>query len=210
MPSARFFAVAVCLIGIASAARADVYTFDDGEEKTARLREYDPPMMRLEYADETGSDFPVTAHIAFDYDVKMTSHPQKFVSDYYRKANICFEKGNSYFFAKDYRNAILQYDEALAMNPEHILAQLNKGSAYLMLAEYDQAIVVYQALRRQEPAMGTPAAYIAYVLFRKEMYFQAREACDEALTYADVKADPVLAGALARMRKTADARCFPR
>jgi len=204
----------VCLLStvfvVIGAAYADVYTFKDGEEKTARLRSYEPPLMRLEYADDTGVDFPVTTHIAFDYDVETTSHPQKFISDYYRKANMLFEKGNTYYFRKDYRNAILQYDEALLMNPEHILAQLNKGSAHLMLSEYDQAIGVYAKLRRQEPKMGVPLAYIAYVYFCKEQFAQARAACLEALTYADVKADVTLSAALTRVKKTSEQRLFPR
>jgi tetratricopeptide (TPR) repeat protein len=189
---------------------ADVYRFKDGEERTARLREYDPPIMRLEYADETGTDFPITTHIAFDYDVASTEHPQKFVSQYYKEANIWFEKGNNALYAKDYRNAIVAYDQALAMNPEHIPAQMNKGAALLALSSFDEAFAVYRALRRQEPNMGEPAAYMAYVYYRKELFADARAACDEALRFPDVQADRDLSAALTRMRRSADALSFPR
>lgn len=205
-----FLLVASIALCAAGTGYADVYTFKDGSEKKARLRDYDPPLMRLEYADDTGVDFPVTTHIAFVYDVEKTAHPQKFVSEDYRRANIFFEKGNTFFFKKDYRNAILQYDDALSVNPEHIYAQLNRGSALLLLGEYDEAIGAYRALRQQEPSLGVPLAYIAYAYFRKEMYFEARDLCAQALSYADVQADVSISAALGRMRKVSDAKLFPR
>lgn len=51
-----------------------------------------------------------------------------------------YEKGRSYYSAKDYSNAINAYGEAIRQNPRLLLAFLERGICYLSKGDYDRAI----------------------------------------------------------------------
>jgi len=56
------------------------------------------------------------------------------------RATAYFYRGNGYYFLKQYRRAIQDYNEAIRLNPRYAVAYANRGSAYGDLKQYPRAI----------------------------------------------------------------------
>jgi tetratricopeptide (TPR) repeat protein len=60
-------------------------------------------------------------------------------------------RGNAYFADKDYDRAIVDYTEAIRLDPKYALAQNNRGNAYKAKGDYDSAIADYTETIRLDP-----------------------------------------------------------
>ncbi|MCK5812683.1 MAG: tetratricopeptide repeat protein [Cocleimonas sp.] len=65
--------------------------------------------------------------------------------------NASIAKGVSYFIDKDYENAVIEYNKALAIEPENVRALEHKGYSYYRLNKYDEAIVALKQAQSIEP-----------------------------------------------------------
>ena len=60
-------------------------------------------------------------------------------------------EANDYYMSGDYNNAILQYQQAIAINDKEVSSYLNMSSAYMVMGDYESAkTVILQGLKRVE------------------------------------------------------------
>jgi serine/threonine protein kinase len=67
------------------------------------------------------------------------------------------KEGNAHYHAKRYREAIVAYDRAIALDPKYAIASTYRGTAYLELKEYQKAIADYERAIALDP--NDAAAY---------------------------------------------------
>jgi len=80
-----------------------------------------------------------------------------------------FDKGMEYFDLEDWNTAILEFNDAIRLDPHFALAYSQRGQSYFKLKEYDRAIAdLTQAIRLD------PNNSLAYV-FRGAVYFNKKE-----------------------------------
>lgn len=61
--------------------------------------------------------------------------------------------GSRFYAAKDYSQAILQYDAALGMDPGNGAALLGRGNCYYFLGRYQEALADYQGVKDPSPQL---------------------------------------------------------
>ncbi|HEY5006572.1 MAG TPA: TIR domain-containing protein [Caulobacteraceae bacterium] len=69
-----------------------------------------------------------------------------------------YAQGNTHAKAKEYDQAIEQYDRVIRVDPQHINALNNRGNAYLAKAGYDQAIADFDKAIAIKPDFATAYA----------------------------------------------------
>jgi hypothetical protein len=93
------------------------------------------------------------------------------VADVYAEsAGKLVAKGNRYYSAEDYDQAIQSYDQAGIENPESPQIYFNKGAALYMKGDYNQAIGMFEnsALKSKDLGLESQARYnIGNCLFRE-------------------------------------------
>jgi tetratricopeptide (TPR) repeat protein len=92
-----------------------------------------------------------------------------------------YRRGNAYYGKKDYNRAILDYDQAIRLNPNHASAFSNRGAAYARKGDYDQAIQNYDEAIRLKPDHADAFSNRGVAYARKGDYDQAIQNYDEAI-----------------------------
>ena len=62
-----------------------------------------------------------------------------------------FEKGDDYRIAKQYENAIQEFNEAIRIEPDYVHAYQNRGVSYYFLDQYETAIADFTKAIRLDP-----------------------------------------------------------
>ena len=57
----------------------------------------------------------------------------------------CFNRANSAMINEDFEQAVLDFSDSIAQNPEHAASYCNRAAAYIQLKEYEKAIEVFIA-----------------------------------------------------------------
>ena len=168
---------------------ADVFEMTDGSRLEGRLIEDDGVHIKLNLPEYPDHSFPVFIYNAFSYDVKKTHHPTKIEHKYYKESKFLVEKGNNYFFKKDYRNAIRHYEDALKVNPKYIYAYHNIAVSWLMMNEYNNSINAFNKLIGSYPENGYAYLYLTINYMYLENYSTAKNMLSRARNYSDITND---------------------
>ncbi|BAZ08591.1 TPR domain protein [Calothrix sp. NIES-4071] len=67
------------------------------------------------------------------------------------KAAVYFFRGTAYVYKKDYNRAIVDYNQALKLDPNYDYAYYNRGLAYYNKKDYDRAIADYNQALKLDP-----------------------------------------------------------
>jgi len=92
-----------------------------------------------------------------------------------------YRRGNGYYEKRDYDRAILDYDEAIRLNPSHANAHSNRGVAYARKGDYDHAILDYDEAIRLNPNHADAFSNRGVAYARKGDYDRAIQNYDEAI-----------------------------
>ena len=92
-----------------------------------------------------------------------------------------YRRGNAYYEKRDYDRAILDYDQAIQMNPSYASAFSNRGAAYAGKKDYDQAIQNYDEAIRLNPGHADAFSNRGVAYARKGDYDRAIQNYDEAI-----------------------------
>lgn len=88
------------------------------------------------------------------------------VEDQYQDVESYWKKGSSYYFQKDYDQAIAYYTKALELDPKDILAYDGRGKAYIAQEKYEEAIADYNQ------AIAINSNYAAFYNHRGAAYYR--------------------------------------
>jgi tetratricopeptide (TPR) repeat protein len=91
------------------------------------------------------------------------------------------DNGNVFFDQGEYDDAIAEYTEALAIDPNYAAAYDSRGDAYLDKAEYDLAIADYDQVIRLYPTEAIAYFGRAVAYYNKGDYKRAIAGYDEAI-----------------------------
>jgi tetratricopeptide (TPR) repeat protein len=118
-----------------------------------------------------------------------------------------FNRGNAFFKAQRFADALEQYDLALRLRPGHPRVLLNRGQALRNLGRFDEAIAALRAASAGEPDNADTLRALAQLLFAARRPEEAADGAASALTLAPTdSALHVLHGLALRMaRRPADA-----
>jgi tetratricopeptide (TPR) repeat protein len=92
-----------------------------------------------------------------------------------------YRRGNGYHEKGDYDRAILDYDQAVRLNPSHANAFSNRGVAYARKGDYDRAIQNYDEAIRLNPNHADAFSNRGVAYARKGDYDRAIQNYDEAI-----------------------------
>jgi tetratricopeptide (TPR) repeat protein len=92
-----------------------------------------------------------------------------------------YRRGNAYYEKRDYDRAIVDYDQAIRLNPSHASALSNRGAAYARKGDYDRAIENYDEAIRLNPGHADAFSNRGVAYARKGDYDRAIENYDEAI-----------------------------
>jgi lipoprotein NlpI len=92
-----------------------------------------------------------------------------------------YRRGNGYHEKGDYDRAILDYDQAIRLNPSHANAFSNRGVAYARKGDYDRAIQDYDEAIRLNPNHADAFSNRGVAYGRKGDYDRAIQNYDEAI-----------------------------
>ncbi|NJL09205.1 MAG: tetratricopeptide repeat protein [Calothrix sp. SM1_7_51] len=105
------------------------------------------------------------------------NNPQLFFT-----ANDYVEKGNDYFVATDYENAIASYEKAIEINPEYPEAWFYKGRALsLGQKRYEEAVIAYNQAIILKPDYCEAMVFCSVALRRVKRYDESINLCNKAL-----------------------------
>lgn len=105
------------------------------------------------------------------------NNPQLFFA-----ANDYVERGNDYFVATDYENAIVAYEKAIEMNPEYPEAWFYKGRALsLGQKRYFEAVKAYEHALKLKPDYCEAMVFCSVALRRTKRYSESIDLCNKAI-----------------------------
>ena len=81
----------------------------------------------------------------------------------------------------DYRGAIADYDQAIALDPEHAVAYSNRGAIYYALGQYPQAIADYDQAIALNPEYAVAYSNRGAIYYTLGQYPQAIADYDQAI-----------------------------
>jgi len=126
-----------------------------------------------------------------------------FINNYYRdkkheeKLESHIKKGDNYFSGKNYEAALLEYENALELDPDIFQAHRNLGEIYLVKKDYERALAEYQKALALEPGNREIPLKLAYLFTEKKEFERALETLEKIL-----KTDPKNSEALKNMALT--------
>ncbi len=91
------------------------------------------------------------------------------------------QRGNAWYFSKDYGNAISDYNEAIRLDPNFARAFNNRGNAWFYKRDYDNAISDYNEAIRLDPRYVEPFNSRGNAFYFKKDYDSAIKDYDQAL-----------------------------
>jgi tetratricopeptide (TPR) repeat protein len=106
-------------------------------------------------------------------------------------ALVFYKRGNAYYGKGDYDRAILDYNQAIRLNPRDANSFFNRGAAYARKADYDRAIQDYDEAIRLNPNNADAFSNRGAAYAGKGDYDRAIEDYDEA-----ARLNPIHANAL--------------
>jgi len=92
-----------------------------------------------------------------------------------------YKRGNAYYGKGDHDRAILDYDQAIRLNPSHANSHSNRGAAYARKGDYHRAIQDYDEAVRLNPNHADAFSNRGAAYARKGDYDRAIEDYDEAV-----------------------------
>jgi tetratricopeptide (TPR) repeat protein len=87
-----------------------------------------------------------------------------------KQAECYYERGDTWFFQKDYDKAIHEYNEAIRLDPTFVEAFLTRGYCWRAKGEYDKAFNDFDEAIRLEPIRGIPDDANMYQGLAADMY----------------------------------------
>jgi tetratricopeptide (TPR) repeat protein len=96
-------------------------------------------------------------------------------------AFVFYKRGNAYYGKGDHDRAILDYNQAIRLNPRDANSFSNRGAAYARKADYDRAIQDYDEAIRLNPNHADAFSNRGAAYARKADYDRAIEDYDEAI-----------------------------
>jgi len=107
------------------------------------------------------------------------------------KAHNHLQKGITYFDNKDYDRAMIEYSEAIRLNPNLAQAYYNRGQVYFLKGDWDRAIAEYTQAIRADPDYAKAYNNRGAAYANKEDYDRAIADWEEVLridpNYADAR-----------------------
>jgi len=106
-------------------------------------------------------------------------HPQtvlirnNLIEFYMKIARLKLENGNTYLKKGDYDLAIIEYTNAIKLNPNYTIAYNSRGNAYYSKKEYDKAIADYSQAIRLNPNDASTYNRRGNVYYSKKDYEQS-------------------------------------
>jgi tetratricopeptide (TPR) repeat protein len=91
------------------------------------------------------------------------------------------KRGNAYYGKGDQDRAILDYNQAIRLNPSDANSRSNRGAAYARKGDYDRAIEDYDEVVRLNPSHADAFSNRGVAYARKGDYDRAIEDYDEAI-----------------------------
>jgi tetratricopeptide (TPR) repeat protein len=92
-----------------------------------------------------------------------------------------FNLGNDYFDKKDYDRAIVNYTEAIRLDPKYTIAYNDRGAAYSNKNDYNRAIADYTEAIRLDPKLALPYKNRGNAYYYKKDYDRAIADYTEAI-----------------------------
>ncbi len=89
------------------------------------------------------------------------------------RAEVNYSRGETKYFAKDYKNAIVEFDKAIELNPEHIRAFYKRGNSKFKLENYTGAIDNYTHAIKINPQHARAYYNRGHAKFKLENYISA-------------------------------------
>jgi tetratricopeptide (TPR) repeat protein len=112
-----------------------------------------------------------------------------------------YKRGNAYYGKGDHDRAILDYDQAIRLNPSHANSHSNRGAAYARKGDYDRAIQDYDEAIRLNPNHADAFSNRGAAYARKRNYDRAIQDYDEAIRLNPNHANAFYARGNAHRRK---------
>lgn len=188
---------------------ADIFELKDGQRLNGRIISRDSSHLKLNIIQYPDHSFPAFIYNSFDYNFKKSLHPSKTIHKTYADSKFFLEKGNYFFAAKDYRNAIDKYEQAIDINPSYVYAYHNIAVSYLMMSEYQQSILYFNKLLSKYPENGYAYLYLAINYMNLEMFYPAREALQKAEGFAAVVDNSESSMWLRKLNEKVERELFP-
>jgi lipoprotein NlpI len=92
-----------------------------------------------------------------------------------------YKRGNAYYGKGDHDRAILDYDQAIRLNPSHANSHSNRGAAYARKGDYDRAIQDYDEAIRLNPNHANAFSNRGVAYGHKGDYDRAIQDYDQAV-----------------------------
>ena len=78
-------------------------------------------------------------------------------------AKAYFHRGNVYYLKRNYDRAIVNYDNAIRLNPNYLKAYHIRGNAYFLLGAYNKALADFDQVLQLDPS------YKAVTFYRQQV-----------------------------------------
>lgn len=176
------------LVIFISNAYSETFQFNDGTSRDGKLVGYEQSHVKLNLKQYPYHDFPVFIYNDFSYNIRSIRQVEKIKQADLLKSKDLLEKGNNFFYRKDYLNAIEYYERSLKINDEYVYAYHNIAVAWLMVREYNKSIAAFRHLLRLYPESEYAYIYLTLNYIHIEQYKRAKD------TIAMAKRSSVLMG----------------
>lgn len=114
------------------------------------------------HADDIGVCFKESGQTAIDACTRVITRSSSRKQD---RVDAYVNRGQEYYVLKDYTAAIADFDMAIKLNSNEVLAHGNRANCFYMLKKHDEAITAYSRAIQLDP--GFTAAYTGRGLARE-------------------------------------------